>query len=273
MSLFERIVFAIQREVDTPSLYGPYHLISLFLVILGTLVLCVRLRNAGWGTVRRILSLSLVTMVILELCKQLILAMTVEDGMVEWEYSWFSFPYQFCSTPIYVIPFVIFSPDGRIRNACLAFLSSYSLFAGLGVMLYPGTVFVAHAVIDLQTMVHHGLQVMLGIYLAVHERQRLGRRYFFGAAVVFAITVFVALLLNDVMYHVLTSSGIDQSFNMFFISPHYTCHLPIVVRIREYLSYPVFLAAYVLGFSLVAALTHAAVLGIRCAVKRRSARV
>lgn len=273
MSLFEKLVFAIQREVDPPALYGAYHLICVFLVILGTAALCIRLRDAKWSTVCRILCLSLAAMVILELCKQLVLAMDVEDGVAEWGYAWFAFPYQFCSTPLYVLPFAIFLPEGRVRNACLAFLSSFALFGGLVVMVYPGDVFSAYAVIDLQTMVHHGLQVVLGIFLAVHERHKLGRRYFLGAVAVFAVTVGVALLLDVGVHYALVAAGRgDVTFNMFFISPFHDCTLPLLSLIQPHLPYPVFLLMYILGFSLAAAVVHAAILGITALVERRTRR-
>lgn len=270
MSLFERVVFSLQGKMHTPALYGGYHILCLLVVIASAALLCTFLRDAKWKTVRNLLACSLAVMVILELCKQLVYSMNVENGAVTWSYQWYAFPYQFCSTPIYVLPFALLLPEGRRRDACIAFLSSFALFGGLAVMIYPGDVFTSYTVINIQTMVHHGLQVVLGIYLAVYTRRRLGRRYYVGAVVVFLILVAVALLLDIGIHHALVAAGLaDQTFNMFFISPYHPCTLPLLSLIQPHLPYPLFLLLYILGFSLVAALMHAAVYGIFSHFKKR----
>ena len=271
MSLLERFVFILQKQMQTPALYGWYHILCLGLVAAATILLCVFLRDAGKWKVRLILSLSLAAMVILETAKQLIFSLTVTDGVAVWEYSWYAFPYQFCSTPIYVLPFAILLPEGRAKDAAIAFLSSFSLFGGLAVMLYPGDVFTSDLVINIQTMVHHGLQVVLGIYLAVHERHKLGRRYFYGAVAVFGIAVAVALTLDIAMHYVLLACGLgDHTFNMFFISPFHDCTLPLLSLVQPHLPYLAFLILYIVGFSLVAGLMHAIVYGVLCLLKRKS---
>ena len=270
MSLFEKFVFGLQKQMQTPALYGGYHIFCLLSVIAATVLLCTFLRDAKWKTVRLILGLSLAAMVILELFKQLIYSMDVENGIVSWSYQWYAFPYQFCSTPIYVLPFALLLPEGRGRDACIAFLSSFALFGGLAVMIYPGDVFTTHTVVNIQTMVHHGLQVVLGIYLAVYARRRLGRRYYLGAVIAFLILVAVALLLNIGVHHALVAAGLsDETFNMFFISPYHSCTLPILSLVQPHLSYPVFLFLYILGFSLIAALTHAVVYAIASRGQKR----
>lgn len=243
----------------------------LILVAVATVLLCVFLRNARWKTVRWLLFGSLVAMVLLELGKQLVYSLEVTDGVPKWGYQWYAFPYQFCSTPIYVLPFAILLPEGRARDASVAFLSSFALFGGLAVMIYPGDVFSTYTIVSIQTMVHHGLQVVLGIYLLVHEREKLGRRYFFGAVSVFVIAVSVALALDIVMHHVLSAMGCpDETFNMFFISPYHDCTLPLLSLVQPHLPYFLFLAVYIIGFSVAAAVMHIGASGIFRLVKRNS---
>lgn len=272
MSLFEKIVHTLQWRMETPVPYGGYHILFLFLVVTATALLCTLLKNAKWKTVRLILWISLAAMVLLELGKQLVFSLEVSGGVAQWGYQWYAFPYQFCSTPIYVLPFAAFLPQGRVRDAALAFLSSFALFGGLAVMIYPGDVFGAYTLVNIQTMVHHGLQVVLGIYLACYERKRLGRRYFLGAVSVFAVTVAVALTLDVVMHYVLLAIGRgDEVFNMFFISPYHDCTLPLLSLIRPHLPYPCFLVLYIVGFSIAAALMHAVAYGILRLARRSHA--
>ncbi len=262
MSIFEKILIALQAEMPTPTNYGWYHLLMFALTVALTVFLCVRMRDADDKTVRRVLLAAWCTMVVLEIYKQLVFA--IEPGTTDavWDYAWYAFPYQFCSTPIYVLPFAIFLENGRARNACLAFLSTFSLFGGLAVMFYPNDVFTATIGVNIQTMVHHGLQVALGIWLAVRNRRHLTRDYFLGGVSVFALMSVIAIVLNVGVYHGLRAVGAEDTFNMFFISPYFECTLPILSSIDHLIPYPVFLLLYLFGFVLVAAIIYTVVRGI-----------
>ena len=61
----------------------------------------------------------------------------------------------------------IFNKEGCVKDSAMAFMMTFSLFGGLVVMAYPNDVFIETIGINLQTMIHHGLQVVLGIYLFV----------------------------------------------------------------------------------------------------------
>ena len=60
--------------------------------------------------------------------------------------------------------------------------------------------------------------------------------------------VAVALTLNLSLKQL----SLECGFNMFYISPYVPCTILFMVEIWEVAPYPVFLAAYVLGFSLIA---------------------
>ena len=267
---FEKFVAAISAEMETPALYGWFHLLFVALVIGLTVFLCLRLRDAEERTVRRLMLAVFAVMVTVEAYKQLVFSMTVVDGAAVWSYTWYAFPYQLCSTPIYVLPFAALLPEGRCRDAAIAYLSSFALFGGLAVMVYPGDVFIGMIGINLQTMIHHGLQVVLGIYLLVRYRGRQLHRHFVGAVVVFLILLAVALALDIGVYHALSARYEEvPSFNMFYISPYFPCTLPLVSLIYAAVPYAVFLLIYIVGFVLAAAVMHYGGRGIiRLAGKR-----
>ncbi len=257
MNAFEHFVSLLQWEITTPSLYGWYHLLCLAVMIGLATLLCLRYRDAEEVTVRRILLAAWLAMVIAEAYKQLVFSMEVVDGEAVWSYTWYAFPYQFCSTPLYVLPFAIFTREGRVKHAALAFMMSFSLFGGLAVMLYPGDVYIATFGVDLQTMLHHGLQVALGVYLLVRYRHRLGWRHFLPGVYVFCVAAAVALLLNIAVYHAMAAGGGEiPTFNMFFISPYFDCTLPVLSLIHPHVPYLVFLLLYLFGFFGVALLVY-----------------
>lgn len=247
MNAFERWVDTISATMQTPTLYGWFHLLFWGLVILLTTLLLVFLRDSDVRTERRILLAVLLVMLLAECYKQLVFSMEVEDGLAVWEYDWYYFPFQFCSTPLFVLPFAAFLPEGRVRSAALSFLAGYSLFAGLAVMVYPGDVFVETIGINLQTMIHHGLQVVVGIYLAVRYRSTPFLRKFLMSIPVFLLLLAVAILMNITMR--------ADGLNMFFVGPYVPTTLPILSAIERRVPYAVFLAVYILGFTLAAFLT------------------
>ncbi len=263
MNAFERVVAWLQGGTETPAIFGWYHILCVLSVAALTVFLCLRYRDADERVVRRILLFAWIAMLVVESYKQLVFSMDIEDGVAVWEYTWYAFPYQFCSTPIYVLPFAIFFKEGRVRHAAIAFIQSFSFFAGLVVMVYPGDVYMSMIGINLQTMIHHGLQVTLGIYLLARYRRQLGLRHFLSGACVFAVMVAVALALDIGVYHALAACFDDvPTFNMFFISPYFDCTLPILEAVYGGVPYPVFLAIYILGFCLAASLVYMAGRGI-----------
>ena len=263
MNAFEVIVAWLQGETEAPAIFGWYHGFCVLAVTAFTVFLCLRYRDSDEKTVRRILLFAWIAMLIVESYKQLVFSMDVEDGAAVWGYTWYAFPYQFCSTPIYVLPFAIFCKEGRVRTAALSFMMSFAFFGGLAVMVYPGDVYMAMIGINVQTMVHHGLQVVLGSYLLVRYRHRLGLRHFLSGACTFAVTVAVALALDIGVYHALAARFEDiPTFNMFFISPYFDCTLPILELVYRNVPYPVFLMIYLVGFCLAAALVYMAGRGI-----------
>ena len=164
-------------------------------------------------------------------------------GTVVWDYQWYAFPYQLCSTPLYALPFVAFCKDGKFRDSMIAFVSTLAFFGGLVTMIYPATVFTGSIVVNLQTMIHHGLQVALGIFLLVHERRKLNFKYFLRGVAVFAVALGIATAANFIMRAITT-----ETFNMFYISPYYSCELPLLDMIQANTHYVVFLLVYIVGF-------------------------
>lgn len=255
MNLFEKIVYALQIGMETPTLYGAWHIVFLLLTIAASVLLVWRYRDASDRTLRKLLLVIWVVMVALEVYKQLVFSMDVsDDGVASWAYQWYAFPFQFCSTPLFALPFLIWMKEGRVRDAIMAFLSTFSLFAGLAVMLYPADVFIGMIGINIQTMVHHGVQVALGVLLAARYHHRLDRRFYLGSLAVFSVFAAVAMALNLGVHALLVAGGSDATFNMFFISPYHDCTLPVLSAIDPLVPYPVFLLIYLVGFAVVSAI-------------------
>lgn len=262
MTAFEKILHFLEGEMTRPGNYGWFHLMFMGIAIAVTVFLCLKFKDCDTKTVNRILLISWIVMVVGEVLKQTLFSFNFDGTTVEWHYQWYAFPYQLCGTPLLVMPAIFLSKEGKFRDACLAFMATFSLFGGLAVYFYPNDVFVSEIAINLQTMIHHGIQVVVGIFLVVHNRKKLTLKYYFGSVAVFAALVALAIAMNISIYHIFKARGIDETFNMFFISPYFPCTLPVLSIFYPMVPYPVFLAIYIFGFMIVCAIMHFGAKGI-----------
>ena len=137
-------------------------------------------------------------------------------------------------------------------------MATFSLFAGFAVMVFPNDVFIGTIGINIQTMLHHGLQVVIGILLVAYNRHRLSKRFFAWCMIVFSVLASAALTMNIVFHHFMPT----HDFNMFFISPYFDCTLPVLSDIYAKVPYPAFLLIYILGFALLSAAVYAIEKGV-----------
>ena len=246
MNFFERILNFLDGQMTRPLPYGWFHLLAFGVIIALTIFMAVKYKNSTDKQNRRILLTFAIVMIVLEIYKQL--NFSYNGATDVWNYRWYAFPFQFCSVPMYVFLIAALIKKGKVQDALFAFLGTYALFAGLAVMLYPVDVFTSTIGINIQTMVHHGLILVAGVYLIASGRVKLEHKTILKAAIVFVIVFTLAFIMNEVH----EALNIEGNFNMFFISRHGVNHLPILNQIFATAPYLVFLAAYLFGFTLVA---------------------
>lgn len=236
--------------IETPKSYGLFHLGSI--IILGIVIfLSIKfLKNPSRKTVNIVMLVSGIIMILLEVFKELSFVVTFNEELQIYEYSWYAFPFQFCSTAMYVMVLVPLFKEGKIRQALLAFLASYSIFGGLTVYAYPEQVFVSHLGVCIQTMVHHGLQIAVGVWLLASGVVKINYKSLINGSYVFFVLFAIAFLMNVSFYNLHICDG--HAFNMFYIGPYYECTLPLVSMFypKEFniIGYILFLLLYIVGF-------------------------
>ena len=267
MNFFEQILVGLDAKMEEPQAFGWFHLMCWGLVIIITTLLClyaVKHRNDQEKLVRftRIVVLTYSILgIILEIYKQLNFSFNSTSG--EWSYQWYAFPFQFCSTPMYVGLIAGCCKGGGFQKFLYSYLATFALFAGLSVMFYPGDVFTRTIGINIQTMVCHGGMVVMGIYLWFSKQVKFEFKTILKALSVFCVLVAIALIMN-IIYN---STGNTATFNMFFISPYLPCTLPILNMVYEMVPYPIFLIIYIIGFTLAAFIMLLVAMGINRLVK------
>ena len=252
-------------QVQTPKIFGIFHLVSIAVVLFLTTMVCIMCKNSSERTERKIAFWVWIALLILETYKQFIYHFSTDDGF-SLDYAWHGFPFQLCSSPLYVLPFIAFLPSGKVREAFVAFFGAFVLFGGVVVCAYPGNVFVETLGINFHTMFWHGSQVVLGVFFNVRrfisENSPNLIRHFSSSAPIFVTFVSIAGLINNMFYRFATARGIDDEFNMFFISSHFECPFPVLNVIQAHIPHAVFVTCYLLFVLLFSFILMAAVAAI-----------
>lgn len=244
MQLLEWLLDTTPRLEARPKPFGAFHLVSVAII----LALCVamlllhRRISRGEKSLRIALLIFGVGLLLLEMGKQITYSYSPAEG---WAYNWDRFPFQFCSTPIYVALIAMCLPPCKVRQALLCFLATYSPVAGCAVLFYPAPdVFHEILFLDVHTMLWHGAMLIFGLYLWLSGTVKPTLRTAWTAALVYLPLPCIALVLNEL--EMATGFAGDFTFNMFYIARDGRCSIPVLSWIQEKAPYAVFFLSYVL---------------------------
>lgn len=243
----QSILEFFNQTMNKPELYGSFkaswfHYLSIILVVLGIVIAVTRMKNMDEKRLNKVLLIFSIVLLSFEVYKQVIFSY-----QASWSYQWYAFPFQFCSTPMYIALAASFIKHKLIKEAMIAFLGTFGLFAGLAVILYPATVFVETIGINIQTMVHHGGMAVLGFGLLAHH-VKLEFKSVIKAASVFLVLMVIAIVMNTLHNQFIGNA----TFNMFFINERFENGIPVLMIFQPLVPHFVFLLIYLFGFSLVA---------------------
>jgi hypothetical protein len=261
LEFFENVLRVLDAEMERPQLFGWFHLLWLAISLLSGIALCLWHRKGGdERRVRNVVFGVAMTVIILEVYKMINYSFSYENGIV-FDFQWYAFPWQFCSTPMYIGFLAGIIRKGKVHEALCAYLATYAVFAGAAVMVYPGDVFISTIGINIQTMICHGSMITVGIYLLYTGYVKLEHRTILKAVPVFACTLLIAVILNEIAYY----SGLleTESFNMFYVSRHLESTLPVYSLVHNSVPFPINLLIYIGGFTVAAYLMLVIAMGIR----------
>ena len=114
MNFFEKIIHFLEAGTVVPKPYGVFHLVSVAAVALITFLLIKYFKDCDDKTFRKLVLGFWIAFIALEIYKQTHYTFWYNDGDPVWDYQWYAFPFQFCSSPHYILPFVIFMKDGKV---------------------------------------------------------------------------------------------------------------------------------------------------------------
>ena len=250
MKLLEKIILLLDHQMTEPALFGWFHLLWLGITAAAVFLACRFGPKASKRQVDRIVLITAIVVAILEVYKQINYTFSVGENGITADYHWYAFPFQFCSTPMYVGLLAGIFRKGKFNECLCSYLATFAVFAGLAVSIYPGDVFVETTGINIQTMICHGSMIPIGTLLFASGRVSMNYRTVLKACCVFVVTLSIACVLNEVAYSV----GLleNHNFNMFYISRHLDSTLPVFSLVQPLVPFPVSFIIYVVGFTAAA---------------------
>lgn len=256
--------------MPTPTWFGWYHIMWLGITVVACALIFFFRKKMDRRTVNIILLACGILLVLLETVKQLHKGYTVTDAdTLIWHYPPADFPFQFCSTPMYLFLLAGLIRKGKIYDAIVSYLSTYAFFAGVLVMIYPVGVYVDNIFINIHTMIWHSSIAVLGFMLLAMRSVELKIKSVFKATIVFVLMLIIAVLMN-VFAHIIVP---NEYFNMFYIGPYYPNNFVILQDIYQHVPWVVFLLIYVLGFFLACMLIMLAAMLVGKLVCRSNNRI
>ena len=250
MSFWGEVLLLLDKKMEVPKMYGLFHIFFFALPIILAIVLWKVRKDPDERFMRRLMLTVSVIVLLLEIYKQINYNFKYDGQNINFDYQWYIFPFQFCSTPLYIGFVTAFTRKGKVHDACCAYLATFAMFAGLCVMVYPAQVFVSTVGVNVQSMLCHGAMIMMSIYLFATGYVKAEHKTILRAIPVFAVCIAIAMIMNETAYR----SGIleRETFNMFFISPYCEPSLPVYSSVQAVVPYPWCLFIYIVAFSLAA---------------------
>lgn len=200
-------------------------------------------------------------------------------------YDWSSFPFQFCSIPIYMCPILPFIKNEKVKNACFYYLGTFCLVSGIFPLLFgQGQLCRWPNPWDtVRSFIWHILIVHIAIISIVHVKigSNIKQNYkpLIGAILLFISFTVVAQLINVTLHY---TGGINYSTidgaplkevgntrlddpdiaSCFYISPFFVSNMPVYYSIYKAAGWIVNYIAYLFSFSLMSVILYFVYFGI-----------
>ena len=247
LEFLRTLLSLLDTKMAVPTPYGPFHVFFIITSIFCGFLISRYCANKGETYIRRFLLVDALLITVLEIYKQINFSFHVDGSQILFDYQWYAFPFQFCSTPMYIGLLAAVVKRKSLHEHLCSYLATYALFAGICVMAYPVTVFIDTIGINIQTMVCHGSMITTGIVLLQTGYVKVAPKTIIRAFPVFLTLVFAAMIMNEVAYQ--TGLLEAETFNMFFISPYCAPELPVYSQIQGIVPFPFSVLIYIAGFT------------------------
>lgn len=157
-----------------PTQNSPFHLIVVFSTLLVTIIIAAsfwKWRKNSKTTFFFLLTIW-VFMAVIETLKQFEAGSHLDaSGNWYWKYvgvARWAFPFVLCSMPLYFIPLYLATvKTKKFKIWILDFITLFSLYGGMFVLIYPGDVFTRNIFTSYHSSLYHGSMAVIGLVLLI----------------------------------------------------------------------------------------------------------
>ena len=247
MNSFEKILYMLQAQMETPKPYGWFHWIWIFFVVISIITLFTLRKKYDDKQPKTVLGIYGIIALILEVTKQIMWSFNYEaaTNIVTWDYQWYAAPFQLCTTPIFASIICLFLKDGKTRDALLSYMAFVTILGSFMTMIIPDSCFTKDIVINVHTMWLHCGSLVVSVYLIMTGAVKIERQNFRNGFKVFLIFALIAEILNIFIYNSGVLNG--ETFNMFYISPYFISSLPVFDVIQQNVPFVIYLLIYIVA--------------------------
>ncbi len=231
MEILQKILEFLDIQINTPSMYGLFHVAFLVLSVVAGIVLCVLWNKGIIKNIRMVLLVTSISLIILEMYRQISLSIGL-DGGITFEFHWDKFPWQLYSVPMYV-GLIAGLTKGRAHDYLCSHIATFGLMSAVFSMLYPVDLFSTALGLNIQIMILLGAVIAISILLYYTHYVDISFKSLFRGLPVFAVSISTALILNELAH----LFGLTKNYpvSMFGISAHVPSTTPVYGGIHNWL--------------------------------------
>lgn len=256
MNKIGELLTILQTEMPEATAWGWFHLMWIAIIIISLFILYKVKDKYSEKQLKIVLGIYGIGALILEVTKQLI--WTFEYNAVTntftTDYQWYAFPFQLCTTPMFVSILCLFMKRTKLRLSLLSYMAFVTMLGSFMTVIIPDDCLIDSITINIHTMWLHCGSLVVSIYLLMSGAVEINKQNLKNAIFVFIGFIILAQILNIGVYNSGVLNG--ETFNMFYISPYFISSLPVFDTIQQSVPYPVYLALYVIALSLGAGIVY-----------------
>ena len=135
--------------------------------------------------------------------------------------------FQICSIPMYLLPWIAFMKEGKLKEAFLGYVSFQSFTSAFFYFVKPSALLnTRYIAVSLQSMIWHSLMVGVGIFAMISYGFlcRKGFRIFLYSYVLWVITAVIAMIADIILINAVPGTLVD----LFYIAPNSTFKYPLL---------------------------------------------
>ena len=250
MNIIEKILYALSAEMPEPAGWGWFHIMWLCFIVIAIYLLYRQKNNFNEKQLKTVIGTYSFVALTFETLKQITWSFDWDfvNQVAIWDYQWYSFPFQLCSTPIYVAVICFFLKKSNLRTTLLSYMAFTTILGSIATIFLPDSCFTTVILTNIHTSWLHFGSFVISVYLIMTEEVKLTTENLKKGLKAFVFFVGIAMAMNLIVYNSGVLNG--EEFNMFYISPYFESELPVFNTIQKSVPYPIFLFTYVFALSL-----------------------